>query len=86
MLATNRVGTGGGLDYTGGTIAVGPLGEVLAEAGAGEETLLVEVSASRVREVREAYPFLGDRRPFSVEPMGEAKTLATTMAEGAARG
>ena len=86
VLATNRVGTGGGLDYTGGTIAVGPLGEVLAEAGAGEETLLVDVSASRVREVREAYPFLGDRRPFSVAPMGEAKTPGATMAEGAVRG
>lgn len=85
VLATNRVGTGGGLDYSGGTIAVGPLGEVLAEAGAGEETLLVDVSASRVREVREAYPFLGDRRPFSVAPMGEAKTFGTTVAEGAAR-
>ena len=83
-MATNRVGTGGGLDYSGGTIAAA-LGEVLAEAGAGEETLLVDVSASRVREVREAYPFLGDRRPFSVAPMGEAKTFGTTVAEGAAR-
>jgi predicted amidohydrolase len=68
VLATNRVGTGGGVDYAGGTIAVGPLGEVLAEAGKAEETVLVDVSAARVREVREAYPFLGDRRPFSVLP------------------
>jgi predicted amidohydrolase len=66
VLATNRVGTGGGLHYGGGTIAVGPFGEVLAEAGDGEETLHVEVSPDRVREVREAYPFLRDRRPFSV--------------------
>ena len=86
VLATNRVGTGGGLHYTGGTIAVGPLGEVLAEAGDGEETLHVEVSAARVREVREAYPFLRDRRPFSVTSMGEAKTPGATMAEGAVRG
>jgi predicted amidohydrolase len=83
VLATNRVGTGGGLDYTGGTIAVGPLGEVLAEAGAGEETLLVDVSAAKVREVRGAYPFLADRRPFSVEPIEQAETLGTTIAEGA---
>jgi predicted amidohydrolase len=71
VLATNRVGTGGGVDYAGGTIAVGPLGEVVAEAGEGEETLIVDVSAARVEEVRAAYPFLRDRRPFSVEPVGE---------------
>jgi predicted amidohydrolase len=71
VLATNRVGTGGGVDYTGGTIAVGPLGEVLAEAGQGEETLMVDVSATRVREVRDAFPFLADRRPFSVLPVPE---------------
>lgn len=70
VLATNRVGTGGGVEYAGGTIAIGPLGEVVAEAGDGEETLLVDVSAARVREVREAFPFLGDRRPFSVVPVG----------------
>lgn len=66
VLATNRVGSGGGLDYAGGSIAVGPFGEVLAEAGGAEETLLVEVSAGRVDEVRAAYPFLEDRRPFSL--------------------
>lgn len=74
VLVTNRVGTGGGLDYAGGTIAVGPFGEVLAEAGRGEETLLVDVSAARVKDVREAYPFLRDRRPFSV---GEHSFSAT---------
>ncbi len=41
VLATNRVGSGGGLDYAGGTIAVGPFGEILAEAGAGEEKIEV---------------------------------------------
>ena len=66
LLATNRVGSGGGLDYAGGSIAVGPFGEVLAEAGDGEETLFVEVSSDRVAEVRAAYPFLADRRAFSL--------------------
>jgi predicted amidohydrolase len=70
VLATNRVGSGGGVDYAGGTIAVGPFGEVLAEAGAEEETLYVDVVPARVAEVRESYPFLHDRRPFSVEPSG----------------
>jgi predicted amidohydrolase len=78
VLATNRVGTGGGLEYAGGTIAVGPSGEVLAEAGKGEETLLINVSSDVVQAVREAYPFLRDRRPFSVVPHGRDKTLRTS--------
>ena len=68
VLVTNRVGSGGGLDYAGGTIAVGPFGEVVAEAGEAEETLLVDLSAARVQEVRSAYPFLADRREFSAAP------------------
>ncbi len=70
VLATNRVGSGGGIDYAGGTIAVGPFGEVLAEAGQQEEVLLVEVSRGRVSEVRQAYPFLADRRAFEVDSPG----------------
>lgn len=62
VLATNRVGSGGGIDYAGGTIAVGPFGEILAEAGSDEETLLVEVDRARVAEVRDRYRFLADRR------------------------
>lgn len=62
VLATNRVGSGGGIDYAGGTIAVDPFGEVLAEAGAEEETLLVEVDPARVAAVRDRYRFLADRR------------------------
>lgn len=71
VLATNRVGSGGGIDYAGGTIAVGPFGEVLAEAGSTEETLLVDVNRPRVEEVRASYPFLADRRPFSVVPQAQ---------------
>ena len=66
VLATNRVGSGGGVQYAGGSIAVGPFGEVLGEAGDQEEVLLVDVSPDRAREVREAYPFLADRRPFTL--------------------
>jgi len=38
----------------------------LGEAGDQEEVLLVDVSPDRAREVREAYPFLADRRPFTL--------------------
>lgn len=62
VLATNRVGSGGGIHYGGGTIAVDPFGEVLAEAGGEEETILVEVDPARVAAVRDRYRFLADRR------------------------
>jgi predicted amidohydrolase len=70
VLATNRVGTGGGIDYAGGSIAIAPFGEVLAEAGESEETLFVELEAARVREVRERYGFLADRRVVPHERKG----------------
>lgn len=62
VLATNRVGRGGGIDYGGGSLVVDPFGEILAEAGGNEEILLVDVDPARVAEVRERYRFLADRR------------------------
>lgn len=79
VLATNRVGSGGGVEYAGGTIAVGPFGEVLAEAGDKEEVLLVDLSPERVAEVRSAYPFLRDRRPFLLEDESSSATELPIM-------
>ncbi len=62
LLATNRVGRGGGIDYAGGSLVVDPFGEVLAEAGGNEEILLVDVDPGRVADVRHRYRFLADRR------------------------
>jgi predicted amidohydrolase len=62
VIGVNRVGRGGGLDYTGDSRIVDPWGEVLA-AGAGGETMLVaEVDPAVVRDAREKFPFLRDRR------------------------
>jgi len=35
---------------------------VLAEAGAGEETLVGEIDLARIEDVRRNWPFLRDRR------------------------
>ena len=62
VVACNRVGSGGGLDYAGDTAVVDPMGEVLA-SGAGSETIvLADVDSARVAEVRSSFPFLADRR------------------------
>ena len=63
VVGANRVGQGGGIDYSGDSCIVGPFGELLAVAEPGaEQTIAAEVTAARVREVRERYPFLRDRR------------------------
>jgi predicted amidohydrolase len=62
VVGVNRVGSGGGLDYSGDSCIVDPLGEVLASAAGGESILLADVSATRVAEVRARFPFQADRR------------------------
>jgi predicted amidohydrolase len=62
VVAVNRVGSGGGLDYAGDSRVGDPLGEVLV-AGAGAETiLLAELRAEVVAEARHTLPFRDDRR------------------------
>jgi N-carbamoylputrescine amidase len=66
VVAVNRVGhegaKDGGLQFWGHSFVVDPAGVVIAEAGEGEETLLVECDLSRVEAVRRGWPFLRDRR------------------------
>ena len=62
VVGVNRVGTGDGLTYAGDSVILDPLGEVVAVAGDGECVIMGDVDPARVREVRERYPFLRDRR------------------------
>jgi len=48
--------------YTGHSMVVDPLGAVLAEAGSGEETLLVTFTRASLVEARHANPSLLNRR------------------------
>lgn len=62
VVGVNRVGVGNDLVYLGDSRIVDPWGEVLASA-AGQETLvLADVDPERVREARERFPILQDRR------------------------
>ena len=56
------MGDGDGVHYDGGSVIVGPSGEVLAEAGDGETVLTADVDAATVTAVRERFPVLADRR------------------------
>jgi N-carbamoylputrescine amidase len=55
-------GLGAGIDFWGGSFVAGPQGELLAQAGADEEVLIVEIDRERSETVRRIWPFLRDRR------------------------
>lgn len=62
VIGANRVGSGGTLDYTGDSLVVDPLGEVVADGAGGREQILhATIDVARVSEVRRRYPFLADR-------------------------
>ncbi len=63
LLGVNRVGRGGGLEYSGDSLLVSPLGEVLADSDPGGEGVIAGiVDPSVVADVRASFPFLADRR------------------------
>jgi N-carbamoylputrescine amidase len=73
VAAVNRVGYEGpperGLEFWGASFVADPFGRVLAEAGEGEETLIVECDPRRIEEVRRNWPFLRDRRIDAYSPI-----------------
>jgi predicted amidohydrolase len=62
VIGCNRVGTGGALSYSGDSLIVNPLGEILASGNDEPSILFAEISKEEVRAVREKFPFLQDRR------------------------
>jgi predicted amidohydrolase len=61
VLACGTAGTHAGVPQAGHSIVVDPWGEVLAEAGAGEEVLRVDFDPGKVATTREQFPALKDR-------------------------
>jgi len=62
VVGVNRIGQGGGLTYSGGTVIYDPLGNIIAEGGNREGLIIGDVDSAKVAEVRSAMPFLKDRR------------------------
>ena len=62
IVGVNRVGTGGGLGYSGDSRIIDPQGELLATASRAETVLLADLSTEHVAATRDRFRFLPDRR------------------------
>jgi N-carbamoylputrescine amidase len=74
VAAVNRVGFEGppdrGLEFWGSSFIADPFGQVIAEASAGaEEILVAECDPHHMEEVRRNWPFLRDRRVDANAPI-----------------
>ncbi len=59
----NRAGQEGAYLYYGKSVAFDPAGEMLAQAGPGEEVLIVDCDLDLITQRRRAWQFYRDRRP-----------------------
>lgn len=64
LLACNHVGTHSGVTGAGHSIAVAPDGTILAEAGADEIVLFVQLELNQTEKFRQSFPALHDRIPM----------------------
>lgn len=62
VVGVNRVGHGSGLDYSGDSRIIDPWGETLASAAGAPTMLLADLRPELVRDAREKFPVLKDRR------------------------
>ncbi|WP_037916292.1 carbon-nitrogen family hydrolase [Actinacidiphila yeochonensis] len=61
VLACGTAGTHAGVEQAGHSLVVDPWGEILAEAGPGEQVLTVDFDPARVAATRAEFPVLRDR-------------------------
>ena len=83
VLAVNGCGMFEGVRSGGGSIVVSPWGEVISEAGDGEELVLADLQLEAVREARRAMNVLADRRPELYE--GLSRPVPDVLSFGSGR-
>jgi predicted amidohydrolase len=67
VLGVNRAGADPHLEYRGGSLAVGPMGDILGELGEAEGVLSVEINLTALRAWRAKFPAWKDHRLIGVE-------------------
>lgn len=63
VIACNRSGSDPNNQFAGHSMFIDPWGEVIAEAGAGEEILTAVIKLDLVKEIRKQMPIFADRKP-----------------------
>ena len=76
VVGVNRCGRDPNVDYSGRSIMVAPDGEILADAGESEGVINSELHWEAVREYRQRFRVLQDRRTMPVIS-GDARTLVS---------
>lgn len=67
VVGVNRTGSdGNGLDYTGDSLVIDPLGQIVLDCGQGEGAFQCEIDLEMVADVRKSLPFLNDFWPSSI--------------------
>jgi len=75
VLGVNRVGSGGGLEYSGDSSLRDPMGTELAGAEPGAEAVVEgEVHPAEVMRIRGRFGFLADRRPATYRHLEEDRS------------
>ena len=62
MVGVNRVGTGNGIVFSGGSNVVDPIGEELLKPSSNECVLTVELTLETVKAARQSFPVLELKR------------------------
>lgn len=62
VMGVNRIGEGGGITFVGGSALIDPVGQIIARAEEGECLLIGDIDKEKVKEIRNAFPFLKDRK------------------------
>ncbi|MGD6801716.1 carbon-nitrogen family hydrolase [Rossellomorea aquimaris] len=63
VVACNRSGSDPNNEFGGHSMIIDPWGEIIAEAGEGEEVIVSELDLDKVKQVRKQIPIFQDRRP-----------------------
>jgi N-carbamoylputrescine amidase len=72
VVAVNRVGLEGKLNFWGQSFVADPFGRIIAKASSDkEEVLVVECDLNKIEETRQNWPFLRDRRIDFYAPLSE---------------
>jgi len=69
VASINRTGREEEIAFWGHSFVAGPFGQMLAEAGTGEEALISQIDLSKIEKQRQIWPFFRDRRIDTYGPI-----------------